>query len=112
MGETVGDESIEASRPIREIYILWITAGLGCDGDTIAITAATNPSLEDVILGGVPGIPKVNFYNPVFAYQTGDDFMKVFHAAAEGRLDPFMLVIEGSIPNETMKSEGYWAGSA
>jgi hypothetical protein len=24
---------------IREIDILWITAGLGCDGDTIAMTA-------------------------------------------------------------------------
>jgi len=33
--------------PIKEIDILWITAGLGCDGDTIAITAATQPSLEE-----------------------------------------------------------------
>jgi hydrogenase small subunit len=31
------------------------------------------------------------------------------HDAAEGRLDPFILVVEGSIPNEKNKSEGYWA---
>ena len=30
---------------ITEIDVLWITAGLGCDGDTIAMTAATQPSL-------------------------------------------------------------------
>src|SRR5437899_873635 len=44
---------------IGELHVLWITAGLGCDGDTIAITAATNPSLEDLILGAVPGVPIV-----------------------------------------------------
>ena len=49
------------ANPITEIHILWITAGLGCDGDTIAITAATQPSIEDVLLGGFPWIPKVQF---------------------------------------------------
>ena len=34
------------SAPIAEIDILWLTAGLGCDGDTIAVTAATQPSIE------------------------------------------------------------------
>ncbi|MGA7624142.1 MAG: hypothetical protein WCA91_11210, partial [Candidatus Acidiferrales bacterium] len=36
-------------------------------------------------------------------------FMSVFHRAAAGKLSPFILVIEGSIPNEKNKSEGYWA---
>ena len=31
--------------------VLWLTAGLGCDGDTISITAATQPNLEDLVLG-------------------------------------------------------------
>ncbi|HTM50906.1 MAG TPA: hypothetical protein VL285_19555 [Bryobacteraceae bacterium] len=47
------------AEPIREIDILWITAGLGCDGDTIAMTAATQPGMEDIILGALPWIPKV-----------------------------------------------------
>ena len=34
---------------ITEIDVLWITAGLGCDGDTIAMTAATQPSIEDIV---------------------------------------------------------------
>jgi len=98
-----------ASPSIREIDILWITAGLGCDGDTIAITAATQPSLEDILLGALPGIPKVNFHNPFLSYENGDDFLQPFHRAAEGNLAPFILVVEGSIPNEKNKNEGYWA---
>jgi hydrogenase small subunit len=92
------------------IDVLWITAGLGCDGDTIAMTAATNPSLEDLVLGALPGIPKVRLHNPCLAYENGDDFMRTFHRAAAGELPPFILVIEGSIPDETNKAEGYWAG--
>ena len=34
---------------MAEIDILWITAGLGCDGDTVAMTAATLPSREDLL---------------------------------------------------------------
>jgi hydrogenase small subunit len=98
------------STPIKEIDILWITAGLGCDGDTIAMTAATQPSIEDIVLGVIPGIPKVNFHNPVLARENGDAFMKFFHDAAAGIIDPFLLVIEGSIPNEKNKAEGFWAG--
>ena len=43
--------SAQAPQAISEIDILWITAGLGCDGDTIAMTAATQPSIEDIVLG-------------------------------------------------------------
>ncbi len=89
--------------------VLWITAGLGCDGDTIAMTAATQPAIEDLILGALPGVPKVRLHNPILAYQNGDDFLQPFHQAAEGKLGPFLLVVEGSIPDETNKSEGYWA---
>src|SRR5947209_5701478 len=81
---------------IPEIDILWITAGLGCDGDTIAMTAATNPSIEDLVLGAIPGIPKVNLHNPVLARAVGDAFLRTFERAAEGKLDPFILVVEGS----------------
>jgi hydrogenase small subunit len=93
-----------------EIDILWLTAGLGCDGDTIAMTAATQPSIEDLVLGSLPWIPKVRFYNPFLAYENGDDFVRPFREAAEGATDrPFILIVEGSIPDESNKSEGYWA---
>ncbi|MBW3540846.1 MAG: hydrogenase expression protein HypE [Planctomycetes bacterium] len=97
-------------QPVEEMHILWLTAALGCDGDTISMTAATQPSLEDLVLGGIPGVPKVHFHNPVLAYETGDEFLELWHRAAAGQLAaPFILVVEGSIPNERNKSEGYWA---
>src|SRR5207237_6598971 len=94
---------------VPELDILWITAGLSCDGDTIAMTAATNPSIEDIVLGVIPGIPKVRLHNPVLAYANGNDFLKPFHLATEGKLGPFILIVEGSIPNEKNKAEGFWA---
>ena len=73
------------------MHIVWLTAGLGCDGDTIAMTAATNPSIEDLLLGGLPGVPKVHLHNPVLAYEVGDELIQVMHRAAAGELDPFIL---------------------
>src|SRR5437763_2363296 len=98
------------TRPaLEELDVLWLTAGLGCDGDTISVTAATQPSIEDLVLGAIPGLPRVRLHNPVLAYANGRDFLEPFHRAAEGRLEPFLLVVEGSIPNERNKAEGYWA---
>ncbi|MHB8719574.1 MAG: NADH-quinone oxidoreductase subunit B family protein [Candidatus Dormibacteria bacterium] len=97
--------------PVTDVHIVWITAGLGCDGDSVSITAATQPSVEDVLLGSIPGLPAVHLYNPVLAYDVGDDFLKPWYAAARGELEPFVLVVEGSIPNEKLNANngGYWA---
>jgi hydrogenase small subunit len=97
------------SPPLTEIDILWITAGLGCDGETIALTGATQPSLEELVLGAVPWTPKITFRNPLLAAENGDEFLQAFHRAATGDLAPFILVVEGSVPNERNKAEGYWA---
>jgi len=94
---------------IEEVHILWITGGLGCDGDSVSITAATLPSIEDVMLGAIPGLPKVHLHNAVLAYEVGDEFMAPFHKAARGELENFVLVLEGSIPNEKISGNGYWA---
>src|SRR2546426_309482 len=94
---------------IDAVHVVWITAGLGCDGDTIAMTAASLPSIEELVAGALPGVPRVILHNPVLAYENGDAFMQSMRDAAAGRLDPFILVIEGSIPNEKNKAEGYWA---
>ena len=97
---------------VRDIDVLWITAGLSCDGDSVAITAATQPSLEELLLGAIPGLPRVHLHHPVFASASGEEFLAPFHQAAAGKLDrPFILVVEGSIPNETLHEPGgYFAG--
>ena len=93
--------------PVAEVHVVWMTAGLGCDGDSVSITAATQPSIEDIVLGAIPGLPKVHVHNPVIAYENGSDFLKYWYQAEKGEFDPFVLVVDGSIPNEKLKKEGY-----
>src|SRR5437868_5708979 len=94
-----------ADRPpaVKEVHILWTPDGMSCDGDSVSVTAATLPSLEDVLMGNIPGLPKVHLHNRVLAKESGAEFMRPWFAAAEGKLDPFVLVVEGSIPNEKIK---------
>ena len=97
------------------IHILWINAGLSCDGDSVALTAATQPSIEEIALGALPGLPRVAVHWPLIDFECGpnggaDDFLEWFFKADRGELEPFMLVVEGSIPNEQNKEEGYWGG--
>src|SRR5579859_512252 len=102
-------QSTSRASGVSEVHIIWLTAGLSCDGDSVSVTAAEQPSIEDVLLGAIPGLPKVHLHNPVLAYEVGNEFMKFFYDGEAGRLDPFVLVVEGSIPNERIKNDGYWA---
>src|ERR1700743_4000732 len=101
--------SITKPPAVSDVHILWITAGLSCDGDSVSITAAEQPSIEDVLLGAIPGLPKVHLHNPVLAYENGSEFLKSYYQAEKGDLDPFVLGMEGSIPNAKIKTQGYWA---
>jgi len=98
-----------AAAPVREVHVLWISEGMSCDGDTVSLTAARQPSIEDIALGLVPGLPKVVIHNKVLAYETGEAFVEAFRKADRGELGaPFVLVVEGSIPNEKINGEGFW----
>jgi hydrogenase small subunit len=92
------------------VHVLWMTGGLSCDGDTISMTAATSPSLEELLTGAIPGMPGMVLYNPVLAFETGDELMAAWRDAEAGKLDPFILVLEGSVPNEEINGDGHWAG--
>ena len=97
------------------IHVLWINAGLSCDGDSVALTAATQPSVEEIALGALPGLPKIAVHWPLIDFECGptggaDDFLEWFRKADRGELEPFVLVVEGSIPNEELSGEGYWCG--
>jgi hydrogenase small subunit len=102
---------VVANRPpnVKEVHVIWMTTGLGCDGDSVSVTAASQPSIKDVVMGAFPGLPKVHLHNPVIADEVGGEFMHDWYETAAGRLDPFVLVLEGSVPTEKVKQEGYWA---
>src|SRR6476661_6891187 len=97
------------------IHVLWINAGLSCDGDSVALTAATQPSIEEIALGALPGLPKIAVHWPLIDFECGPDqgadtFIEWFHKADRGELEPFVLVLEGSIPNESINGDGYFTG--
>ena len=100
----------QAKTEAVEAHVIWMTTGLSCDGDSVAMTSAVNPSLEDIVTQAIPGMPKVIVHNPVLAYEVGEEFMQAWYDAEAGKLDPFVLVVEGSIPNEKLSGEGYWSG--
>src|SRR5438132_9984666 len=88
-------------------HVLWMTTGLSCEGDSVAMTSATNPSLEDIIQGVIPGMPRVVIHNQVIAFEVGDEYIQAWYDAEQGKLDPFVLVVEGSVGNEEINGEGY-----
>ncbi|MEA2419514.1 MAG: hydrogenase small subunit, partial [Thermoleophilaceae bacterium] len=90
--------------------MLWMSAGLSCDGESVAMTAATNPSIEDLLSGVIPGSPAVVLHMPMLAFDNGEDFMQAWYDAESDKLDPFILVLEGSVPDERRSGDGHWTG--
>jgi hydrogenase small subunit len=112
---TAGRAGNDSAKSRDTIHILWMNGGLSCDGDSVALTAATQPSIEEILLGGLPGLPEVAMHWPLLDFQCGpergpDDFIEWWRRADRGELDPFILVVEGSVPDESIKSDGYWTG--
>ncbi len=93
---------------VEEVHILWISEGMSCDGDSVSITAADQPAIEDVLLGAIPGIPKVHLHNKVLSPTLGgEEFLAPFRAAARGELDaPFVLVDRGLDPEREHQRRG------
>jgi hydrogenase small subunit len=87
-----------------------MTTGLSCDGDSLAMTSATSPSLEDIVTGAIPGLPEVIVHNPVLSYANGDELMEIWYQAERGELGQFILVVEGSIGNEELSGDGHFTG--
>lgn len=98
--------------PIRVVHAFWL-AGMSCDGCSVAVTGATNPSVESLLTGSVAALPKLILHHPVVSVEAGHEFVRNFELAAEGKLDaPYVVIFEGSVADETIasKSGGYWSG--
>ena len=68
-------------------------------------------ALKRLPSGLLPGLPGVKFHWPLIEFSLGGaEFLEAFFKAERGELNPFVLVIEGSIANEEIKKEGYWTG--
>ena len=91
--------------PQDVLHILWM-AGASCDGCTMAMLGATAPSLEDLLLGRVPDAPRIALLHPVLALESGAAYRAQLEQAADGNLAPFILVLEGSVLDESRAGAG------
>ena len=97
--------------PIPEVHAFWL-AGMSCDGCSIAAVGAQSPSVEQLISGAIPGLPKVILHHPVLAVEAGEAFIAPYRMAREGKLGaPYVVIYEGSVADERIAAHhgGYWS---
>lgn len=95
---------------IEKIHVIWLP-GLACTGCTISLLNASHPSVLDLLTGFIPQAAGVTLdYHSTIMLQWGDEALEAVNAAEKGDLEPFVLVLEGAIPDESIaeKSGGYW----
>ncbi len=66
----------------------------------MAMLGATEPGIEDLLLGRVPDVPRIELIHPTLALESGDAYREQLLRAADGGLSPFVLVLEGSVMDE------------
>ncbi|HWG73696.1 MAG TPA: hypothetical protein VG184_06545 [Acidimicrobiales bacterium] len=104
-----------AADPLRlgsmaRVYLIWLGGG-SCDGCTVAVTGGTRPSLEQLLAGGIPGIPKVELIHTDFSLESGAEWIENLVMAEHGELDaPYLLTWEGSVMDESLAGTGHWGG--
>jgi len=107
----IGGAAGSTAGPLDVVHVFWI-AGMSCDGCSVAVTGATNPSVEDLLSGAIPGMPKVVLHHPVLSVSAGSAFIRPFRDAVDGTLGaPYVVVLEGSVPDDQAipADEGYFS---
>jgi hydrogenase small subunit len=107
---------VHDARKLEEIDVFWLS-GMSCDGCSVALTGAQNPALEELMQGAIPNLPAVRLHHPMFSLSCGEDFTAPFRSAMQGELpNPYLVVLEGSVPDDQALAagRGYYAafGSA
>jgi len=87
------------------INIIWSELQ-SCTGDTTSLLEATNPNILDVLAGEnvlvSPGDVSLNYAEAIMI-EWGEDALEILRQAMNGELDPYVLVIEGSIPIDSKR---------
>jgi len=98
--------------PLEKLYLIWLVGG-SCDGCTIAVAGATNPPVEHLMAGIVPGLPRLELIHTVVSVESGHEWIENLRIAERGELDaPFVVTWEGSMFDESRAGAtgGYFMG--
>ncbi|MHB8574501.1 MAG: NADH-quinone oxidoreductase subunit B family protein [Dehalococcoidia bacterium] len=99
----------ESMGPLEKVYAFWL-AGMSCDGCSISVLGATAPPVESLLTGTIPGVPRVILHHPVLSVEAGEAFVNNYRLAMDGKLDaPYVVILEGSVPDESLSGDGYWS---
>ena len=49
------------------------------------VTAAMQPSIEDVLMSNIPELPKLHLHSRATTYENGDDFMQTYSPSSGER---------------------------
>ncbi|MBA3748080.1 MAG: hydrogenase expression protein HypE [Solirubrobacterales bacterium] len=91
------------------VHVFWLS-GMSCDGCSVAMIGASNPGVEDMALDRVPDLPLIVMHHPMISEESGHELMAAYAAAADGSLGaPYIVVLEGSIPDDQALSAGHLA---
>jgi len=88
-------------------WVLWLEGG-GCGGCTMSVLGATSPSLEDMLAGGMTRT-RIELVHSSLSLDAGARFVATLERARAGELDPFVLVVEGSVFDEDLAGEGLFS---
>ena len=103
-----------AAQALRQgsVNLIWFEAQ-DCAGDTISLTGGNAPDLIQVLVGEHPAIGpgrvRVVFHETIMP-EWGEDALEYLRMAERGELDPYVLVLEGSFPDEDVaaRNGGWW----
>ena len=96
------------AEPGDAVTIVWLHGG-GCDGCSMSVLGATSPRLEELLGGGV-GEVDVQIVHPHLALQAGRAYVAELDRARRGESDPYVLVVEGSMFDESLAGSGSFSG--
>lgn len=108
--DTAKREQGKEMTEIDKIHVIWLT-GQACTGCTVSLLNASHPNLLDLLTGFIPQAAGVTLdYHATVMLPWGDEALTAVDAAEKGELAPFVLVLEGAIPDESRAKEtgGYW----
>lgn len=109
LGPLTLPQPVERMGPLEKVYAFWL-AGMSCDGCSISVLGATAPPIESLLTGSIPGVPRVILHHPVLSIEAGEAFVNNYRLAMDGKLDaPYVVILEGSVPDESLSGDGYWS---
>ncbi|HVM02579.1 MAG TPA: hypothetical protein VM263_07900, partial [Acidimicrobiales bacterium] len=94
--------------PLRKVYLIWLS-GASCEGCTVAASGATHPRIEQLLVGAIPGLPRVELVHSLLSVESGRDWTDNLLMAERGELDaPYVVTWEGSVLDEALAGDGFW----